>query len=157
MTLPAWLTGDRDAKVFKEFTEQVKSAKTLVELAWNIGKVVVQAGYEKHQADRACAEYLHRYEQRHAKVKILGMSEPVDLASIYTEVQIVPPSFLHGYRTQEELHNLLLRRERGLANHDDSRVKPRSGLVAANDAKHQFLNVLGAPGGGSQHFCDTSA
>jgi hypothetical protein len=54
----------------EDLAEQVKSATTLVELVWCIGKAVVQAGYEKDQADRACSQYLERYEQQHAQVKI---------------------------------------------------------------------------------------
>lgn len=136
----------------KELAEQVKSAKTLVDLAWSIGKAVVQAGYEKHQADRACSEYLNRYEQRHAHVKILGMTEPVPLASIYTEVRVVPPIFLRGYRTQQELQELFLQKERSLTGYDFSCDKPEPGLKVANDEKHRFLNVLGAPGSGKSTF-----
>src|SRR5689334_9152286 len=105
-----WLTGKRDSNELKELTEKVESAKTLVELAWEIGKAVVQAGYEKHQAEYACSEYLARYDGRHAQVKILGKSEPVALASIYTEVRVVPPDFLRGYRTQDELQELFLQK-----------------------------------------------
>ncbi|MBV8126701.1 MAG: NACHT domain-containing protein, partial [Planctomycetaceae bacterium] len=145
MTLPEW-------KELKELAEQVKSAKTLVELAWSIGKAVVQAGYEKHQADRACSEYLERYEQRYAQVKILGMAEPVPLASIYTEVRVVPPNFLRGYRTPQELQELFLQKDRCLTGYDFSRDKPEPGLKVANDEKHRFLNVLGAPGAGKSTF-----
>jgi hypothetical protein len=77
----------------EELVQQVKATTTLVDLVWCIGKAVVQAGYEKDQADRACAQYLERFEQ-YAQVKILGMAEPVPLASIYTEVRIVPPTSL---------------------------------------------------------------
>jgi hypothetical protein len=70
-----WIGQDRS----EELAEQVRSATTLVELVWCIGKAVVQAGYEKDQADRACARYLEKYKQRHAQVKILGMAEPVPL------------------------------------------------------------------------------
>ena len=157
MDLPAWLTGNRDGKELKELTEQVKSAKTLVELALNIGKAVAQAGYDKYQADRACADYLHSYEQRHGQVKILGMTEPVELASIYTEVQIVPPSFLYGYRSQRELHELFARNDRSLANYGDSRVRPRPGLEVANNEKYRYLNILGAPERVSPLSYDTSA
>jgi len=152
MGLPAWLTGKGESRELKEFTEQVRSAKTLVELAWSIGKVVVQTGYEKHQADRACADYLRLYEKRHGLVKILGMAEPVDLASIYTEVQIIPPSFLNSYRSQQELHALFLKKERSLANHPGGRVKPQAGLDVANKEANGFLNVLGAPGAGKSTF-----
>ncbi len=45
---------------------------------------------------------------QHANIKILGMSEPVELAKIYTEVRIVPPTLLRGYRTLEELQESFL-------------------------------------------------
>ena len=58
------------------------------------------------------------YEHRHAHVKILGMTEPVGLASIYTEVRIVPPTFLRGYRSQEELQDMFLQKGRSLTGYD---------------------------------------
>src|SRR5262249_9780482 len=137
-----WLAEER----LEDLARQVKSATTLVELVWCIGKAVVQAGYEKHRADRACSQYLERYEQRYAQVKILGMAEPVPLASIYTEVHIVPPTFLRGYRTQEELQELFLQQGHRLADSDFDRDQPRPGLQIANDEKHRFLSLLGAPG-----------
>jgi energy-coupling factor transporter ATP-binding protein EcfA2 len=149
----AGLPASSDAPVpLKELTEQVKSATTLVELARCIGKAVVQAGYDEAQADHACSQYLERYEQRFAHVKVLGMTEPVELASIYTEVRIVPPQFLRGYRTQEELQELFLRKGRSLTGYDSDRDVPMLGLTVANDEKYQFLNLLGAPGAGKSTF-----
>ena len=50
--------GDRGGRApIDILATQVKSAKTLVELAWCIGKAV-QAGYELQQADRACNRYV---------------------------------------------------------------------------------------------------
>src|SRR5262249_53107587 len=143
-----WLAEER----LEDLARQVKSGKTLVELVCCIGKAVVQAGYQKHQADRACAQYLESYEQRYAQVKILGMAEPVPLASIYTEVRIVPPTFLRGYRTQEELQEEFIRKRRSLAGYDFSREIPRPGLNVANDERYRFLNLLGAPGAGKSTF-----
>lgn len=80
------------------------------------------------------------------------MSEPVPLASIYTEVRVVPPNFLRGYRTQQELEELFLQKERRLADYDFSFDRPMPGLNVANDENHQFLNVLGAPGAGKSTF-----
>ena len=80
------------------------------------------------------------------------MAEPVKLASIYTEVRIVPPTSLRGYRTHEELQESFLQRGRGFASHDSDRNKPRSGLDVANDDKYQFLNLLGEPGAGKSTF-----
>ena len=117
---------------------------------WYIGKTVVPGVYEKHQADEACFSYLDRYERRHAQVKILGMAEPVPLASIYTEARIVSPTFLHGYRTQEELQELFLRKGRSLAGYDCD--EPRPALDIANNEEYQFLNLLGTPGAGKSTF-----
>ena len=72
MSVPDWLTGNRNGKELKELADEVKSTKSLVDLIWNIGKAVAKAGYDKQQADKAYSEYLHRYEQRHALVKIFN-------------------------------------------------------------------------------------
>jgi hypothetical protein len=131
--------------------EQVKSATTLVDMAWSVGKAV-QAGYEVRQADHACSQYLQRYEKKHASIKILGMSEPIELASIYTEVRVISPEFLRGYRTQGELQELFLQKERSLASYDFNRDVARPALQVTNDEKHRFLNLLGAPGAGKSTF-----
>jgi len=148
-----WLDEDKSFKPYlKELAKQVKSAQSLVELVCCIGKAVVQAGYEEQQADFACSHYRERYEQRYAQVKILGKAEPVELASIYTEVHIVPPTFLRGYRTQEELQELFRQKGGRLAGFDFNRVKLTRGLEAVNDQNHRFLNLLGAPGAGKSTF-----
>src|SRR5262249_3235948 len=118
---------------FGQLTKQVKSATNLVELVWCIGKALVQAGYTEYQAEQACSHYVARYKHRYAQVKILGMAEPVPLASIYTEVRTVPPTLLHGYRSQEELQELFLQKGRDLAGFADDRYTPKLGLEVAND------------------------
>jgi CHAT domain len=137
---------------FKQLTQQVKTATSLVELVWSIGKAVVPAGYAEHQAEQACSHYVERYEHRYAQVKVLGMAEPVPLASIYTEVRTVTPTLLRGYRTQEELQELFLQEGRDSAGFAFHRNTPKPGLEVANDEKHRFLNVLGAPGAGKSTF-----
>src|SRR5262249_23628847 len=76
-----------------ELAKRVKATTTLAELVRIIGQAVVPEGYEEHQAATACAQYREQYERQHGHVKMLGMIEPVDLASIYTEVRIAPPTF----------------------------------------------------------------
>jgi hypothetical protein len=131
---------------------QVKSAATLVELVCGIGKAVQPAGYPAEEAAHACSQYRQRYEQKYGHVKIIGMSEPVPLASIYTEACVVPPTFLRGYRSQEELQELFLRQGRSLAGTDSHRDPPRPALEVANEEKHRFLNLLGPPGAGKSTF-----
>ena len=80
------------------------------------------------------------------------MAEPVALASIYTEVCIVPPTFLHGYRTQQELQELFLQRGPSWLAMTSTRHNPIPGLSVANDEKPRFLNLLGAPGAGKSTF-----
>jgi hypothetical protein len=80
------------------------------------------------------------------------MAEPVPLASIYTEVRIVPPTFLHGYRTQQELQEMFLQKGRSFAGYDFSGHKPRPALKVANEKKNRLLNLLGAPGAGKSTF-----
>ena len=137
---------------FEDLAKEVKSAKTLVDLVWCIGNAATQWRYSKDQAETACSQYRSSYEDKNAYIKILGMSEPVELAKIYTEVRIVPPTFLRGYRTLEELQGSFLRRGRDLASYDLHRKKPRPGLKVANDERNQFLSLLGAPGAGKSTF-----
>ena len=143
---------ENKARLVEALAKQVKSATTLVDLAWCIGKAVVGVGYKKNQADRACAQYLENYEQTHAHVKILGMAKPVELASIYTEVRIVSPTSLRGYRTQEELQESFVQKGRSLAGHNVESPEPRPALAVANDEKYKFLNLLGTPGAGKSTF-----
>jgi hypothetical protein len=150
--LRAFWIDEGQARLIEQLADQAKSATTLVELVCCIGNAVVQEGYKKGQADHDCAQYRERYEQRHAQVKILGKAEPVPLASIYTEVRIVPPTFLRGYRTQEELQELFLQKGRSLAGYGFGRDEPRPALEVANDENYRFLNLLGAPGAGKSTF-----
>jgi hypothetical protein len=92
--------------------ELVRAAVTAVDMVRCIGAVVERGGYDRDRAARACKEYSERYEKRHAKVKVLGMAEPIELASIYTEVRVVPPSFLRGYMSRDELQESFLREGR---------------------------------------------
>ena len=137
---------------FEELAKEVKSAKTLVDLVWYIGNAATQWRYSKNQAEIACSRYRLSYEQKNSHIKIIGMSEPVELAKIYTEVHVVPPKFLRGYRTLDELHESFLRRGRELACYDMDRNQPRPGLEVANDKRNQFLSLLGAPGAGKSTF-----
>ena len=77
--------------------------------------------------------------------------QPVELAKIYTEVRIVPPAFS---RLQDPGRAAGIRSftEACLASHDLHRNEPRSGLDVANDERHQFLSLLGAPGAGKSTF-----
>ena len=143
----------KNSQPFSEnLAQQLKSATSLGDLIWSIGKSVVQEGYEQDHADLAYSHYLQSYERRHAQVKILGMLEPVPLASIYTEVRLVPPTFLHSNRTQEELQDLFLRKGHSLASKDSNRGHSRPALEVANDENYQFLNLLGSPGAGKSTF-----
>ena len=92
--------------------EHVKSAKTLVDLTLCIGNALSNGDYNADQAEEICLRYVTNYDNRYSRVKILGMAEPVALASIYTEVRIVPPTFLYGYRSSEELQEEFLRKGR---------------------------------------------
>jgi CHAT domain-containing protein len=141
----------------KELADRAKSTKDLVDLSWFIGNVATEWRYSKDQAESAYSQYRLSYEGRNAHVKILGKSAPVELAKIYTEVRIVAPEALRGYRSLEELHDSFLKGGRALAGYDLDRHTPRSGLDVANDTKNQFLSLLGAPGRASQRFSVSSA
>jgi hypothetical protein len=137
---------------FKEIAKKVKEAKSLTELVWCIGEPVKNWSIDKQRASRLCSDYLDSYQERHAQVKILGMAEPVPLASIYTEVRIVPPNSLRGYRTHDELHELFVKNRYSSTVDFADRHPPRRGIDAVNDPGLRFLSLLGAPGAGKSTF-----
>jgi hypothetical protein len=129
---------------FKKKTSE-EAAKSLFELAWGIIKSVSKRTVDEIKIGQALEKYKENYLTRHGLIKVLGMSKPVNLKDIYTNVQIVSPSYRHKEREIEQLESeFRIKRE----NHFS--IKKESGIKVAN-IEHK-LNVLGAPGSGKSTF-----
>jgi hypothetical protein len=92
--------------------------------------------------------YLQRYSERYGQIRLLGMSEPMLLKEIYTDVQMVDPTFLRQWKSQEDLEKAFRRGSR--RNFLPKNVSRKDGMELANET--QFLNVLGQPGAGKSTF-----
>jgi hypothetical protein len=98
--------------------------------------------------EKASQKYLRTYVERYGHIKVLGMSEPIPLEDIYTDVQFVGTEHLRKLSTPEAL--LQAMRERGKRGFAAEDAKRQDGLSVAN--KRQYLNVLGQPGAGKTTF-----
>jgi predicted NACHT family NTPase len=92
--------------------------------------------------------YLQRYIERYGQIRLLGMSQPMLLKEIYTDVQMVDPAFLRKWRSLEDLETAFRRSSR--RNFLPKDISPKDGMELANMT--QFLNVLGQPGAGKSTF-----
>jgi hypothetical protein len=100
-----------------------------------------------HQIHGAAKQYVQSYAERHGQIKVLGMGEPLPLATLYTAVRFLGPAEISRYATPEGLENLYRqrneRRLQGLGETVD-------GLELANGPP--YLMVLGQPGAGKSTF-----
>lgn len=104
--------------------------------------------WDQHLVKRAIDSYYENYLDRHGKIKILGMSEPISLYGIYTSVKVINPTLLLSFQSIKELEGLYRKTSvRRLFIHNDEK---RNGVDVANE--YQCLNVLGAPGSGKTTF-----
>jgi predicted NACHT family NTPase len=131
-----------------EFSQKLsdESAKNLVQLALSLGKKIGRAANDEIKIRKATDKYAENYLRRYCQVKILGMSEPVALNSLYTEVQLVDARHRNKAKIIADLEDNF-RKSRGDFNHGIDRI---SGLLMANEKS--MLNVLGPPGSGKSTF-----
>lgn len=134
------------AEAQKELADQ--SAKTGFQLAWNICKVIGKKTWEKVQIEKAMGRYAENYVHRHGQVKVLGMSEPISLQSIYTDVRVISPQYRRAYETVERLEEQF--RKKGLRRFHLDEMRRQAGIDLVN--KKEFINILGAPGAGKSTF-----
>ncbi len=96
---------------------------------------------------QASQQYIINYYKRHNKLQILGMQKPVDLDSIYTAVQCLPPSDMGQFESVEALQELFRQAGRGFQPRETDK---QDGIAVAN--QQQYLMVLGVPGAGKSTF-----
>jgi len=119
--------------------------------AEKIGKLLEQAGIKlkaELEEKAAARAYMQNYAERHGKIKVLGMSEPLNLTDIYTTVRAVSPRRLKAFISPKEMEEQFKRRnQRGSFN---ERGKAEDAIEAAN--RIPCLTILGQPGGGKSTF-----
>ncbi|MGZ8219791.1 NACHT domain-containing protein [Methylomagnum sp.] len=95
----------------------------------------------------AAKRYVQSYTERHGQVKVLGMSEPLPLAGIYTAVQFLDQSEIRRYADAQGLEEMFRAQGRRQL---QSGGKTVDGVKLANEKA--FLMVLGQPGAGKSTF-----
>jgi hypothetical protein len=125
-----------------------QSALTLTQFALDIVKRFGKKGVDAYRIEKAMTEYASRYFEMYGIVKPLGCPAPIRLQSIYTEVEVISPVYLNKFTDRNALEDEFKRSKRQTGHFGDS-VR-HDGMDLAN--KHQFLNILGAPGGGKTTF-----
>lgn len=117
-----------------------------------IGNFLAKLGdktFDVARTRHAMEKYAERYISRHGLIKVLGMSSPVPLFQIYTEVQTVSPDYLRSMQSVESMEKLFSESSsRGFGHHKSpDRI---DGMLEANQVP--FLNILGPPGAGKSTF-----
>ncbi|MEM8504655.1 MAG: NACHT domain-containing protein, partial [Cyanobacteria bacterium P01_D01_bin.1] len=97
----------------------------------------------------ASRKYIETYQKRHCQLKVLGMREPVDLASVYTGVKLLDSRDILQFDPGALEETFRQDRLRGYSGRGREEKK-QSGIGIANEK--QYLMVLGGPGAGKSTF-----
>ncbi len=97
----------------------------------------------------ASRRYIQNYQKRHCQLKVLGMREPVDLASVYTGVKLLDSRDILQFDPEALEETFRQNRLRGYSSRGREEEK-QSGITIAN--QKQYLMVLGGPGAGKSTF-----
>jgi hypothetical protein len=97
---------------------------------------------------QASKQYILNYQKRYNRLRVLGMSQFVNLDDIYTEVQCLEPDDLWHFESLTALErNFRQNGSRRLTNENSAR---QNGITIANQC--QYLMILGQPGAGKSTF-----
>ncbi|MDM3845093.1 MAG: NACHT domain-containing protein [Aphanizomenon gracile PMC638.10] len=97
---------------------------------------------------QASKQYILNYQKRYNRLRVLGMSQPVNLDDIYTEVQCLEPDEIRNFKSVTALEeNYRQNGSRRLTNEKSAR---QDGITIANQYAH--LMILGQPGAGKSTF-----
>jgi len=122
-----------------------KAATSLFELVWGGLKGGAKRLWEETQIRTALSRYSARYRERHGRIKVLGMSEPMPLNRIYTEVRLLPGHSLQRFASAADLEAGFRESRR----HGED-TAARDAFTVANE--HALLAILGPPGSGKSTF-----
>lgn len=101
----------------------------------------------KEELKVAIEFYADKYIAEYGTIKVLGMSKPISVTSIYTSVRASNYRFKYDFSNIHELENNYIDKGlRGLRGNESG----VNAIEAAN--KNQLLNILGAPGAGKTTF-----
>jgi len=103
---------------------------------------------EKIKINKAVKNYVENYIHRHGQIKVLGMQRPIQLQSIYINIDVISPDYLNSYKSIEGLQQSF-REKNNRRFHHHSAIR-EAGIDIVN--KEQYLNVLGSPGTGKTTF-----
>jgi len=96
----------------------------------------------------ASHQYEKNYRERHGLLKVLGMKKPMQLESIYTNVQFLDQENIWRFESIENLEKVYrVNKKRSFQTQD---CQKKAGEEVAN--QEQFLMVLGGPGMGKSTF-----
>ncbi|NEP60018.1 MAG: NACHT domain-containing protein [Symploca sp. SIO2G7] len=88
--------------------------------------------------------YIHKFRERHGRLKILGMSKPVSLDSVYVPVRLLEESEIDKSMSIDDMERAYrTRHERRL---NVKSAAKRTAIDVANEI--QYLSIIGAPGAG---------
>jgi predicted NACHT family NTPase len=137
-----------ELKPISPSNETLKSAKYLTQIAIGIfGIEEDESVPDQSLIHRSFERYIENYKSRHCRVKVLGMREPIELESIYTDVRLLDnTSIFHSIFLQDMENSYREQRQR----HQHNSIRLQSGMELAS--QEQFLMVLGAPGAGKSTF-----
>ena len=130
-----------------------KIAEIIFKTAWEGGgKVVGWMGgglndSRKQLIFQASRRYVETYMERHGTLKVLGMSQPAKLESIYTAVRFLGAEGIRQYKSESSLEEVYRQASQRRFQGD---CRKEDGLTVAN--QQQFLMVLGQPGAGKSTF-----
>jgi energy-coupling factor transporter ATP-binding protein EcfA2 len=96
----------------------------------------------------ASGEYVRNFAKRHGTLKVLGMTQPVDLEDVYTAVQFLNAKGVRIYESMQNLEEVF--REAKSRSFQDKDCQKQVGIKVANET--QYLMVLGQPGAGKSTF-----
>src|SRR6266702_4585319 len=88
-----------------------QTASTAFQLAWGAISKLGKKAWDRATLDRAMKRYARGYLSRHGRVKVLGMTNPIPLLSIYTAVEVVPPNYRNAYSGIEAIRESLRTRK----------------------------------------------
>ena len=95
----------------------------------------------QRQLLKALCEYEERYRKRHGLLKLFGMSEPIDMESVFTPVEFLDDNGIRSFQSIQALEKSYRQtKKRALNSHASSR---KEAIDVAN--QEQYLMVLGGP------------